>query len=69
MAKFKLHFTTAVKDYTENITTSDMKYSAAQVQELVYQQMAHYVIESPAPEEPSANSTQTTPDMSAMFEA
>ena len=67
--KFKLHFTAAVKDYSKNITTSDMKYSAAHVQELVDQRMAQYVIEPPEPEVPSANSTQTTPDMSAMFEA
>ena len=69
-AKFMTHFTAAVKDYNKNTTSSDMKYSAAQVQELVDQRMCQYVIESPEPTTttPSANATQTTPSMEAMFE-
>lgn len=70
--KFMTHFTAAVKDYNKNITSSDMKYSAAQVQELVDQRMCQYVIESPEPDTTtttsSANATQITPSMEAMFE-
>ena len=69
-AKFMTHFTAAVKDYSKNTTSSDMKYSAAQVQELVDQRMGQYIIESPEPTTTthSANATQTTPSMEAMFE-
>ena len=64
------HFTVAVKDYSKYITSSDMKYSAAQVKELVDQRMCQYVIESPETNTPthSSNATQTTLSMEAIFE-